>query len=341
MTSSSTIFSFISPSTHLLSIHTADDSLMSVSHVGTVSRSQLSLPQVYHIPALTLNLISISQLCELGLIVTFSTNGCLVQDPQTEQTIGINHKHGRLYELIQLHVPDSPQIAAPASTSSLSHFRLWYCHLGHLSISRLKSLVSSGQLGHVLQDTFDCSSFIETPLLIPDPGQTVLLDGPPLLAPFSPSPPSLPALPPTDFLTGQPHRQAMTDELQALDKIHTWDVVDLPSGKTAIGCKWTFSLVARLTSVHNLLAVTAARHWNLFQMDVKSAFLNGNHLEEVYIQPPPGSTYPIHKHVTCGTVLLLSIASADQPVDVFTKAHPPGRFNDLVSKLTLVDAYPP
>ncbi|XP_028096927.1 uncharacterized protein LOC114296794 [Camellia sinensis] len=59
----------------------------------------------------------------------------------------------------------------------------------------------------------------------------------------------------------------MADELQAFDKTHTWDVVDLPLGK-----------------IRSLLAVVAARHWNLFQMDVKNAFLNGDLTEEVYMQ---------------------------------------------------------
>mgnify|MGYP003703432031 FL=1 len=49
----------------------------------------------------------------------------------------------------------------------------------------------------------------------------------------------------------------------------------------------------------------------------------------------------IRQHVTCGTVNLLPIASVDQPANIFTKAHPPGRFTDLVSKLNLVDAFPP
>ena len=49
----------------------------------------------------------------------------------------------------------------------------------------------------------------------------------------------------------------------------------------------TFTLVARISSVRTLLAVVAASKWDLFQMDVKNAFFNGNLSEEVYMQPPP------------------------------------------------------
>ncbi|KAK9092487.1 hypothetical protein Syun_027398 [Stephania yunnanensis] len=121
-------------------------------------------------------------------------------------------------------------------------------------------------------------------------------------------------------------QQAMTEELNALEKTHTWDLVELPSDKTPIGCKWiykiktrsdgsierykarlvvkcytqeygidyeeTFAPVARLTSVRSLLAVAAVRHWPLFQMDVKNAFLNGDLAEEVYMSPPPGYSHP-------------------------------------------------
>ena len=51
----------------------------------------------------------------------------------------------------------------------------------------------------------------------------------------------------------------------------------------------TFALVARILSVRALLAVAVASKWDLFQMDVKNAFLNEDLSEEVYMQPPPWS----------------------------------------------------
>jgi hypothetical protein len=50
----------------------------------------------------------------------------------------------------------------------------------------------------------------------------------------------------------------------------------------------TFSPVARLESIRILLAYACAHNFKLFQMDVKSAFLNGVINEEVYVAQPPG-----------------------------------------------------
>jgi hypothetical protein len=53
-----------------------------------------------------------------------------------------------------------------------------------------------------------------------------------------------------------------------------------------------FAPVARMESVRRLLALTAQEGWHVHHMDVKSAFLNGDLKEEVYVHQPPGFAIP-------------------------------------------------
>jgi hypothetical protein len=50
----------------------------------------------------------------------------------------------------------------------------------------------------------------------------------------------------------------------------------------------TFAPVARYTSIRSIISLVASLGWNLHQMDVKTAFLNGVIEEEVYIEKPQG-----------------------------------------------------
>ena len=49
--------------------------------------------------------------------------------------------------------------------------------------------------------------------------------------------------------------------------------------------------MARLSSIRTLIAISVARKWPLFQMDVKNSFLNGELLEEIYMKLPPGYSH--------------------------------------------------
>jgi len=81
MTSDATMFTsktaLVKPSV----IHTADNSKLNVSHTGDISSAHLSVSDTFLVPQLTLNLLSVSQLCELGFGVYFSDHGWVVQDP--------------------------------------------------------------------------------------------------------------------------------------------------------------------------------------------------------------------------------------------------------------------
>ena len=56
----------------------------------------------------------------------------------------------------------------------------------------------------------------------------------------------------------------------------------------------TFAPVARLEAIRMTLAFASYKDFKLFQMDVKSAFLNGFIEEEVYVEQPPGFVDPTH-----------------------------------------------
>ena len=48
----------------------------------------------------------------------------------------------------------------------------------------------------------------------------------------------------------------------------------------------TFAPVACMDTVRTVLAIAAKNKWNVYQMDVESAFLNGYLEEELYVEQP-------------------------------------------------------
>ncbi|KAK4399803.1 Retrovirus-related Pol polyprotein from transposon RE2 [Sesamum angolense] len=132
-------------------------------------------------------------------------------------------------------------------------------------------------------------------------------------------------LEPQNFETAVKHKvwvQAMEEEIKMIEKNNTWELADRPKDKEVIGVKWiyktklnadgsiqkhkarlitkgysqlpgidyteTFAPVAHLDTIRGLIAIAANRKWKIYQMDVKSAFLNGYIDEEIYVEQPQG-----------------------------------------------------
>jgi len=117
---------------------------MVLSHTGSISLPHLSVDDTYLVPKISLNLLSVGQLCELGLELKSSNKGVDVQDPQTSQLIGIGRKIGRLFELLFMWTPTH----LPAAVTSVIAFSsLWHSRLGHASPPQVQLLASQGHQG--------------------------------------------------------------------------------------------------------------------------------------------------------------------------------------------------
>ena len=92
---------------------------MSISHISTMTSPIVTLLNTYHVPNLNFNLASIGELCDLGLTVTFSSNGCQVQYPHMGKIVDMVCKVGRLFELTSLRLLASPPISTSIINSTI------------------------------------------------------------------------------------------------------------------------------------------------------------------------------------------------------------------------------
>nr|GEV17243.1 hypothetical protein [Tanacetum cinerariifolium] len=102
-----------------------------------------------------------------------------------------------------------------------------------------------------------------------------------------------------DALTQSCWIEVMQEELNEFERLEVWELVPRPDKVMVIALKWiykvkldelgeSFALVARLESIRIFLVFATHMNMVVYQMDVKTAFLNGNMREEVYVSHPDG-----------------------------------------------------
>lgn len=117
--------------------------------------------------------------------------------------------------------------------------------------------------------------------------------------------------------------KAIQEEIRALKKNDTWELVDVPIGIKPLTIKWVFqkkktecgtikykarlvakrcaqiygrdysdvfSSVVKYETIRFLLALAATENWKITQMNVTTAYLNSELKEKIYLKPPEGVT---------------------------------------------------
>ena len=131
-------------------------------------------------------------------------------------------------------------------------------------------------------------------------------------------------------------KEAINSEVESILQNHTWELVDIPPGSKPIGCKWifkrklkadgsvdkykarlvakgyrqkegidyfdTYSPVSRITSIRTLIAIASLNDMEIHQMDVKTAFLNGELDEEIYMEQLEGFVVQGQENKVCKLV---------------------------------------
>ncbi|GJX05503.1 retrotransposon protein, putative, ty1-copia subclass [Tanacetum coccineum] len=152
---------------------------------------------------------------------------------------------------------------------------------------------------------------------------------------------------------------AMNVEMQSMKDNDVWVLVELPPNARTVGSKWlfkkktdmdgavyifkarlvakgftqtygvdyeeTFSPVADIRAIRILIAIAAYYDYEIWQMDVKTAFLNGHLSEEVYMEQPEGFVNPKYPNHVCK--LKRSIYGLKQASRQWNK-----RFDDEIKK---------
>ncbi|GKD68224.1 zinc finger, CCHC-type containing protein, partial [Tanacetum coccineum] len=128
-------------------------------------------------------------------------------------------------------------------------------------------------------------------------------------------------------------KEVIDDEMDSIMGNNTWVLADPPPGCRPLGCKWifkrklkvdgtiekfkarlviqgfkqksgidyfdTYAPVARISTIRLLIAVASIHNLIIYQMDVKTAFLNGDLEEEVYMNQPQGFIMPGNENNVC------------------------------------------
>ena len=94
-------------------------------------------------------------------------------------------------------------------------------------------------------------------------------------------------------------KEAMDSEIQSMKDNQVWNLVEPTPGLKTVGCRWIFK---KIKSIRILLAVAAFHDYEIWQMNVKTAFVNGKLEEDVFMTQREGFEHKQYLNKVCKLV---------------------------------------
>ncbi|GKB74693.1 retrovirus-related pol polyprotein from transposon TNT 1-94 [Tanacetum coccineum] len=241
----------------------------------TISNESVKIDDVEHVDNLRFNMLSIGQICDNKCRVTFSEHDSEIT--KDGNVIGRGIRKNGLYVMKLGNEPKDKKFLATIDENST----LWHRRLGHANMCLIQSLASKKLFRNLPKLKFDQHScdackigkqahashksknIVSTTRCL----ELLHMDlfGPSAIRSYE----------------GNRYTLVIVDDYSRL-------VAQGYNQQEGIDYDETYAPVTRLESIRILLAYAYALDFKLFQMDVKSAFLNGFINEEVYVAQPPG-----------------------------------------------------
>ncbi|GJV65745.1 copia protein [Tanacetum coccineum] len=273
---------------------------------GVISNDSLNIDNVEHVDNLGFNLLSVGQICDNKCRVTFSEHDSEIT--KDSKVIGRGIRKKGLYVMKFGNKPKDKICLATIDENST----LWHRRLGHANMYLIESLASKELVRNLPKLKFDeyfCDACkIRKQAYISHKAKNIVsmtrclellhmdLFGPSTVRSYGGNHYTLVIV--DDYSSSQPKNMTIIgtkwvfrnklDENGVVSQNKARLVAQGYNQQEGIDYNETYAPVARLESIMILLAYACALDFKLFQMDVKSPFLNGFINEEVYVAKPSG-----------------------------------------------------
>jgi hypothetical protein len=112
------------PVTDGASVQTADGTVCHITHKGSLCDSHFTVPNIFFVPELSMDLLSVGQITDHNCFVGFDDSSCFVQDLRTGEVIGTGRRRRaapRLYILDSLWLPSLSTSPAHVLSTTLAY----------------------------------------------------------------------------------------------------------------------------------------------------------------------------------------------------------------------------